>query len=268
MGNNLLFQDSDFVSRRSDLPIVQNVSDILPSTNYESDAYGHWALYKGSEDAFIDQVNNRALNLQMNAAIAPVFSSEGVTLTNAKGSALISDLVDKATTSITAVYVAKTSTVGLYLLGMTLPNTGSTTENGFGAYAGVDNADQKPKVFLNLKPVIANQNGSLSNLSTKQVINPLEPFLVAISVDKAKKTALLYVMQGETESFISATYTGNYEDSTKPMAVGNAYYNAAESGTRTTFAEAILYNKAKTLNQIKAIAYRCKSRLKRQNITL
>ncbi|MDC5381440.1 hypothetical protein OHW70_18170, partial [Acinetobacter baumannii] len=84
--------------------------------------------------------------------------------------------------------------------------------------------------------------------------------------DKAKKTALLYTQKNGVESFISTIYTGNYDQSSKKIAVGNAYYDAVESGTRTTFAEAILYNKALGLNQIKAVAQRCKLRLSTKNI--
>ncbi|MCU4331946.1 hypothetical protein [Acinetobacter pittii] len=263
---NLTFQNSDFVSSRTDLPIIQNLTDVLPSSRFEADAYGHWVFYDDSP--LIDRAHQRTLNLQSGAAIQPIFSSQGVALTNAKGSALLSDLVDSSDTSITAIYVAKTSSLALYLMGMSLTNTSSTTENGFGAYAGIDSADSKPKIFLNVKPAIASSAGGFLNLTTGQEIQFNTPFLVAVSIDKLKKTALLYTLKGNVESFISTSYTANYDQSSKKIAIGNAYYTAAESGTRTTFAEAILYNKALGLNQIKAVAQRCKTRLAAKNIII
>lgn len=264
---NLTFQNSDFVSSRTDLPIIQNVTDVLPSTRFETDSYGHWAFY--GDSPLKDKVNGRLLTLQTNAAIQPVFSLQGVALTNAKGSAFLSDLIDSTDTSITEILVAKTTSLGLYLMGASLTNGSKTTENGFGAYAGVDSQDSnKPKIFMNMKPAIASPAGGFSALTSGQVIDFTTPFLVAVSVDKAKKTALLYTLKNGVESFISTTYTGTYEQSSKKIAVGNAYYDAVESSTKTTFAEAILYNKALGLNQIKAVAQRCKLRLATKNIII
>ncbi|MFW1890455.1 hypothetical protein [Acinetobacter geminorum] len=264
---NLTFQNSDFISSRTDLPIIQNVADVLPSTRFESDSYGHWAFY--GDNPLKDKVNGRLLTLQTNAAIQPVYTNQGVALTNAKGSALMSDLGDTVTQNITAVYVAQTSGLGLYLLGPSLTNSSSTTESGFGVYAGTDSQDSnKPKIYMNLKPKKADKTGGFENIKTNQEVQFTTPFLVAISVDKAKKTAMLYVLKGDNDSFISTSYTASYEDSLKKIAVGNAYYTAAESGTKTTFAETILYDKALTLNQLKAVAHRCKLRLATKNIII
>lgn len=265
--SDLVFQSSDFVSSRTDLPSVKNVSDVLPTARYEKDAYAHWAFYES--EPLKDKVNSRELTLQVGAAIQPVFTNQGVALTNAKGSALISDLNDGATKNITAVYIAQTTGLGLYLLGPTLTNSSSTTESGFGVYAGLDSQDSdKPKIYMNLKPKKADNTGGFSNVKTNQEVQFTTPFLVAISVDKIKKTATLYVLKGENDYFISTSYTANYEDSLKKIAVGNAYYTASESGTKTTFAETILYDKALTLNQLKAVAYRCKARLKAKGIII
>jgi len=264
---NLLFQDSEYVSSRTDLPFVKNVSDVLPTARYEKDAYAHWAFYES--EPLKDKVNSRELTLQVGAAIQPIFTNQGVALTNAKGSALLSDLNDGATQNITVVYIAQTTGLGLYLLGPTLTSSSSTTESGFGIYAGTDSQDSnKPKIYMNLKPKKADNTGGFANVKTNQEVQFTTPFLAAISVDKTKKTATLYVLKGENDSFVSTTYTANYEDSLKKVAVGNAYYAAVESGTKTTFAEAIIYDKALSLNQLKAVGQRCKNRLKAKGITI
>lgn len=258
--SNLVFQDTSYVSSRNDLPVVQNISDVLVSTRYEKDAYAHWAFY--GNEPLKDKVNSRSLTLQVGAAVPPSYSSQGVTLTNAKGSALISDLIDNTTTNITAIFVAKADGTLLYLMGMTLPTTGSTAESGFGAYASSN------KVYVNVKPSAAASTGGVDNLTTDQLIGQTTPFLVAVSVDKAKKTVLLYSFKNGIDAQVSKSFLGTYENVNKAVAVGNAYYNAVESGTRTTFTEAILYNKALTLNEIKAVAKRCQARLAARGITI
>lgn len=265
--SNLVIQESEFVSSRTDLPVVKNVSDVLPTARYEKDAYAHWAFYES--EPLKDKVNARELTLQVGAAIQPIFTNQGVALTNAKGSALISDLGDTATQNITAVYIAQTTGLGLYLLGPSITSSGSTTESGFGVYAGTDSQDNnKPKIYMNLKPKKADNTGGFANVKTTQEVQFTAPFLVAISVDKVKKSAILYVLKGDNELFVATSFTANYEDSLKKIAIGNAYYTAVESGTKTTFAETILYDKALTLNQLKVVAQRCKTRLKAKAIII
>lgn len=257
---NLLIQDTSFVSSRNDLPVIQNISDVLISTRYEKDSYGHWAFYGNAP--LIDKVNSRSLTLQVGATIPPTYNSQGVVLTNAKGSALLSDLIDNATTDITVVLVAKADGTGLYLMGMTLPTTGTTTESGFGAYVSSN------KAYVNVKPLIAVSTGGVSNLSTNQTFDQTTPFLVAVSINKANKTVLLYSFKNGVDGQVSSSFLSTYENSSKAVAVGNAYYTASESGFRTTFTEAILYNKALTLNEIKAVAKRCQARLAAKGITI
>lgn len=258
--SDLFFQARNFISKRSDLPHIQNSKDIYISTKLEADAYGHW-IFTG-DNPLVDKINNKNLMLQMGATIQPIFTDQGVALTNANGSALISDLVDSANTNITAIFVAKTTNNSLYLLGMTLPTTNSTTENGFGAYLSND------KAYLNLKPNIANSTGSISGITTNQSISQTTHCLVALSVNKATKTAILYTMKDGIDTFISTTFAPNYADSTKKLTIGNAYYSVGEFGLKSTFAEAILYNKALTLNEIKSVANRCRARLQHKNIII
>ena len=257
---DLLFQTTGFTSNRTDLPVTQNITDILTTTKYELDSYGHWVFY--DENPLVDKVNAHTLTLQSGAAIQPVYSNAGVELTNAKGSALMSSLVDAAATNITAVFVVKTSGTALSLFGMTLPTTGSTTDNGFGPYASAD------KVYLNMKPLIASSVGNISGLTTNKNISQTTPFLVAVSVDKTNRTAMLYTFKAGTDAFVSSAFTAPYDDSSKVLAVGNAYYKQVENGARTTFAEAILYNKALSLNELKAVALRCRARLALKNILI
>lgn len=250
--SNLFFQDSNYSSDAA-LPVISDIREVFVSQSYEKDSYGHWVFYK--DEPLVDKVNSRPLTVQQGAAIQPIFTPDGVALTNAKGSALMSTLVDSTTTSITALYVAKTTSNGLYLMGMTLPNTNVTTENGFGAYASGD------KVYVNLKPQIATNIGAVQGITTNQSITQTGYFLVAVSVDKVKKSVLLYSLQGDNDAFVASNYTGNYETTGKVMSVGNAYYNAVESGTKTTYAEAIMYDRALSLSEIKMLAQRTKLRL-------
>ena len=256
---NLTFQNSDFISSRTDLPIIQNVTDVMPSARFETDSYGHWSFI--GDTPLVDKVNNKLLTLQTGAAVQPIFSNAGVALTNANGSALLSDLVDSTTQNVTAIFVAKTTNNSLYILGMTLPTSSSTTENGSGVYLSAD------KAYLNVKPLAANGTGGISGLTTNQNISQTSYCLVAVSIDKAKKTALLYTMKNGVDSFMSTAFTSNYDVSTKKLSVGNAYYSVGEFGVKTTFAEAVLYNKALSLNELRLVANRMKFRLAQNGIS-
>lgn len=257
---DLFFQSSNYVSGRNDLPQLKNISNVLQSKKYEADAYGHWVFY--GDSPLVDKVNSKLLTLQSGAAVQPVYSNAGVALTNANGSALLSDLVDSVDKSITAIFVAKTDNNSLYLLGMTLPTTASTTENGAGIYLSGD------KAYLNVKPLAANTSGGISGLTTNQNVAQTGYCLVAASIDKDKKTALLYTLKNGTDAFASTGFNSDYAASTKKVSVGNAYYAVGEFGTKTTFAEAILYNRALTLNEIRAAASRCSARLAARNIII
>lgn len=257
--SDLFFQSSDFISARTDLPTVQNVSNVFTSLKYEADAYGHWAFY--GDNPLIDKVNGRNLVVQAGSTVAPIYSLDGVALANSNGNALLTDLTDSSSTNVTAIFVAKTTNNSLYLLGMTLPSTASTTENGAGIYLSGD------KAYLNVKPLAANISGGISGLTTNQNVAQTGYCLVAASINKTTKTALLYTMKSGVDSFISTTFASAYADSVKKISIGNAYYTAVESGVKTTFAEAVVYNKALNLTEIRLAAQRIKKRLALNGIT-
>ncbi|ELZ3600095.1 hypothetical protein ACLKIS_003900, partial [Acinetobacter baumannii] len=108
----LFFQAKNFVSKRS-LPKLSNVDDLLPNLEYE--AYGHW-VFENTSDSLTDKVNNRLLALQNGATVQPVYSESGVTISTAVGNALVSDLSDTSTQSVTETAVVKCNNTQLAIL--------------------------------------------------------------------------------------------------------------------------------------------------------
>ena len=257
--SNLCIQVEDYVSQfAGQLPVVQT-QDLIYIEKFEKDAYGHW-LFGSDSSSLIDKVNGRSLTLQVGATIPPVYSANHVQLSNLKGNALISDLVDAAATNITAVFIAKASTAGLHIIGGNLPHSSSITASGSGVFVGSN------KPYLNLKPLVASSTGMISNVTSNQDIDQTNNLLIAISVNKTTKQCILYTQQNDIESIKTTAYAGTYETSPNKISVGNGYYTAA-SGPTVSFVEAIIYDKALSVAELQAVATRAKLRQQKRGLT-
>ena len=257
--SNLCIQVEGYVSPfANQLPKVQT-EDLIYIEKYEADAYGHW-LFGTDSSSLVDKVNARNLTVQAGATVQPTFNSNYVQLANQNGNALISDLVDAALTDITAIFVVKTSTAGLHIAGGNLPTSSSTTASGSGIFVSAN------KSYLNSKPAVANGTGFISNVTSGQVIDQVNNFLVAMSINKTTKQCLIYTMQSGIESSFSSAFSGTYENSPNHISVGNGYYTAA-AGPTTSFAEAIIYDKALSVAELQAVATRAKLRQQNRGIT-
>lgn len=258
--NQIFFKANGFETKRSQ-PKLSNVEELIP--NYEYDAYGHW-VFETSSASLVDKVNNKTLTLQSGAAYTPVYSSVGVTISTAVGNALVSDLSDTSTQSITLAAVVRCSSTALaILLGNLVPST-STTSSGLSAFSS------DGKGYLTVKPVTANSLAGISSLTPPVGHNQTSNFFIAISVDKTTKKGIIYVKQNTSESTNEATYTASsYQTSANKYAVGNSVYTTTNNLANTaTFAEAIIFNKALTLVEIQALAGRSKERMDNRGISL
>ncbi|WP_449179385.1 hypothetical protein [Acinetobacter baumannii] len=244
----LFFQAKNFVSKRS-LPKLSNVDDLLPNLEYE--AYGHW-VFENSSASLVDKVNNRLLALQSGATVQPTYTESGVTISTAVGNALVSDLSDTSAQSVTLAAVVKCNNTQLAILLGNLEPSSSTTSSGLSAFVSAN------KAYLTLKPAAAGSGG----------IGSLTPF-IAVSVNKATKKGINYVQQNSAELTNEAVYTAAvYESALNNFAVGNnAYTGSNVPANKATFAEAVIFNKALTLDEIKSVAGRAKSRMDNRGIS-
>lgn len=254
--SNLLFQADTFVSSRA-LPTLSNIDDLIYIEKYETDAYGHWIF--DNNDPLVSKSNGATLTVQAGATTQPVFSSIGVAIGASNGNALISGLTDDATQDVTMVLVCKTSDTTLNILGGTLTNSNSTTENGFGVFASAN------KTYINAKPLAASNTGGLSNVTTDQVITQTNYFLVAVTIAKSSKTLGIYTQQSNVESNKALIFSSVYDTSAKKVAVGNGYYTSTGAATQTVV-EAIIYDKVLTVAQLQAVAARSKVRMLNRGI--
>lgn len=256
MAQQLFFKAETFISSRSQ-PIISNVEDLIPGL--EADAYGHW-LFGGSSASLTDTTHGKALTLQSGATVQPIYNENNVVLSSQNGSALISDLTDAAAQNTSFAAVVKTSTNGLSILvGNLVPST-ATNSSSHGIFASAQ------KGYVTVKPQAANNSGGANSITGNGNITQTEYFFISGSFNKTTKTVIVYAERLGVSSNTQATWSATYEASANKIAVGNAYYAGAAAGTMT-FAEAIIYDKALTLQQMKDLAVRSKSRMTVRGIT-
>lgn len=253
---HLFFKATGFSSSRS-LPVLNNVEDLIPK--YEADAYGHW-LFGGSASSLVDVVNGKQLTLQSGATINPSYTENGVTISTAYGNSLLSDLTDGAAQNLTITAVVKCNNTALaVLLGNLLP-TGVTTSSSCGAFVSAS------KAYATVKPSVSG-SGALNSLTPPDNVTQTSTFFIALSIDKSEKKVIIHLEQGAVDSSNEGTFTATYETSLNKIAIGNNAYTTSTSTANTaTFNEAIIYNKALSLNEIRAVALRTKSRLSGRGI--
>lgn len=253
---NLLFQSTDFISKRN-LPVLKTIEDVIYVERFEADAYGHWLFLDNTP--LVDRVNNRTMSQLPGAASPPVLSLEGVKLVNQVGNGLISDLADDATTNVTQISICKVNASTLCVVQGNLVGTGNTTASGTGVYTSAN------KALANMKPIVSNNTGALNGTTINQTLALNEFCLIAHCVNKTAKTLTLYVLNNDVENSVTASFTATYEANAHKVGLGNNYYNSG-SLAELTIVESIIYNKALTLAEIKAVASRSKIRLANRGI--
>lgn len=253
---HLFFKATGFTSGR-DLPALSKVEPLIP--NVENKAFGHW-IFGGDELSLIDVVNQRSLTLQGGATTQPVYADSSVTIPTIPGNALLSDLNDESSQSLTLCAVVKcSSTVLSILLGNLVPS-GSTESSGLGAFAS------DGKAYLTLRPQAGSAAGGIGSLTPAGNIVQTNNFFIAVSVDKSTKKGIVYAQQSGAELNNEVLYTAaSYQSSLNKIAIGNVAYTGAAGSA--TYSEAIIFNKALNLAEIKAVALRSKERLLSRNVT-
>ncbi|MGS8312451.1 hypothetical protein ACU69W_09980 [Acinetobacter baumannii] len=204
-----------------------------------------------------------ALALQSGATVQPIYSESGVTISTAVGNALVSDLIDTSAQSVTLTAVVKCNNTQLAILLGNLVPSNSTTSSGLAGFASAG------KGYLTVKPTAAAGSGGISSLTPASGHNQTSNFFIAVSVDKATKKGIIYVQQNSAELTNEAVYTAPvYESALNKFAFGNNAYTGSNAPANTaTFAEGVIFDKALTLDEIKAVATRSKDRMKNRGIT-
>ncbi|MCE6334789.1 hypothetical protein KR602_18965, partial [Acinetobacter baumannii] len=108
----------------------------------------------------------------------------------------------------------------------------------------------------------------ISSLTPASGHNQTSNFFIAVSVDKATKKGIIYVQQNSAELTNEAVYTAPvYESALNKFAFGNNAYTGSNAPANTaTFAEGVIFDKALTLDEIKAVATRSKNRMANRGI--
>lgn len=247
---NLLFQADDFVSSRN-LPLVQNIQDVIYVERYEEDAYGHW-LFGGDSSSLVDKVNGRSLSVQAGATVQPIYEDNHVRLGAAKGQSLQSGLLDSAVTGYTISGLVQPEASDLMVL---LGTLGAAAE------------PQGAGIFTSAGKVFATGRTGVSSLESGLLLNMSKPVFVSMSVNKTSGVVNIVAMQNGVT--FEKTSTGAQVDSGTALSVGNSRYTttAAYNTLKNKYYEAIIHDKALTLAEMKGLASRLKTRQEERGVT-
>lgn len=254
---HIFFKAEGFVSGRS-LPQLNNVEYLIP--NYELDAYAHW-IFGASTDSLIDVVNNKQLTLKSGATVQPVFDSTSVMLSTLPGNALISDLSDDSNNNYTLAAVvcgagaANSLSVILGNLAQTAVSSGAGLYLEFNAFRG------------NIRPTINTSYLIPGNGDTSIVLNSLNPFFAAISVNKSTKTMTVFTEQDGISHTRSITYNENYVANNNKFALGNSVMASQTSERLMKYMEAVFFDKALSVEEIQGLASRSKLRMSNKGLS-
>jgi hypothetical protein len=254
---DLLFK-TDFISKRTDLPKVQNVEDIIYVETFEDDAWDHWIFGKNAS-SLTGRVNGHVLAVQTGATILPVYNDNNVVLDAKNGNAIIADFVDGATQNTTLTAVVKTNSTGLAILMGTLVPGSYTGSSGHGIFAGGE------KGYVTVKPLTASNAGGADSKTPLNDIDQIEYFFISASVNKTTKTVIIYTERLGVGASLQFVWSSAYQASLNKIAVGNGYYSGAIA-TSLTFAEAIIHDKALSLSRLQDMASKSKLRMKNRGI--
>lgn len=210
---------------------------------WEAKAYGHWLFDRGDATNLTDRVNQRVLTLQ---GSAPTYGANYLTI-GAYGNALQTDIADstKEWTLFAVAYVP--ATYGMI---------GGTAVGATGAALLMSGAD------------ITSYAGGLGNLTADVSPNLVVTDWVCAGMAINHATAQARNVVGATATN-SSTAEGAYTSSAVPVSIGNA--NWTGQGDYTTggvsIAEAIVWDRALSADELLQVAARSRIRAIRRGIT-
>lgn len=243
--SDLFLQAKNFSTSR-DMPKV-NVNDAIYVDRFELDSYGHWQFL--GDTPLFDRINARVMTQKTEATVAPVFKTDGVELTSALNSGLISDFID-GVNSYTQISVLKTNTTALTMAQGPVITANTSSSSGVYLSSGSASFHFKPQPTIN-PPVLNLGDGGI----------PTNDFiLVAHSVNKQSRTIIGYLLNQGVESDIQSTSSFEYLNNDNKVGLGNTYYSSGNSG-KITVLETVIFDRALNLYEIKSAANRIKTRI-------
>lgn len=233
------------------LPVIPD-SDITYLTAYEPDSYDHWVFDKGNSSGLVGIKGSKSLSVM---STQPAYSANYLTMGNAMGKALQSDLLDTSAGNYTMCCVVRNP-----ILANPKVPFGTLGDKGGSLYLGATAPGQDAWMAYRGLTV------SPTAVDTAQAV-PVNQFaFMACALDFSGATKKIRSLVGGASGheFSSA---GVYQHSDLPIALGNGYYSLANAGN-LDFAEFILFSQPLTIDQMKAVYLRSKSRMLSRGIAL
>lgn len=222
------FFKTTFVSSLTNLAKTTSIASVSDNTAKNGELY----LFGGDSKSLTSLFGNKSLTSK--DPTNTTYSTNGVTIRHTAGSHLESSITDAS--DVTMIAICRVVSTGITVVLGNLNNAGSTT-SGAGVYTSGG------KVYLNVR------NPSLS-LESGATIATDDYFAVAYSINKSTNDVILYVKDNNVEYSKTGLLTSSYLKTGVNQAVGNAVYTTG--GGTIAFADALLFAKALTLDEIKS----------------
>ena len=244
--SNLTIQINDYVSPfAKNLPKIASIDDLIYVEKYETDAWGHW-IFADNYTPLVDKVNNRNLTLQSGATVQPTYSADYMSLGIKSGNALLTGLNDSLSAFTQIAIVQPESTELAVLLG------NLSNQQGIGIFTS------SSKVYLTSRTSISSWDIGLN-------LDMAKPVLIGYSVDKTASTINFIAMQNGI-MYTKTSPFSTFVAANTELAVGNSRYTSS-SANYIKYYESIAYNKALSLDELRAVATRSKKRLEYRGVT-
>lgn len=242
--SNICIRVSDYVSPfASSLPKIQS-EDIIYVDRFEPDSYDHWMFGK-SNASLTGKINNLTLTAQPSTVYPASFSDQSVNISAAKGNSLQTQLNDAD--SFTMACLVKVYDSNLRVLIGNL-SSNDLEASGIGLFASAG------KIYLTAR-------GGASSVTDNATIDVTKPVFVAFSFNKAESKVNIISYQNGVFGQL-ADRASVLTPSNEPLSFGNRRYttSAIYNTLKNDFYEGIVFNKALSIDEMKAMAMRVKTR--------
>lgn len=223
----------------------------------ESDSYEHWVL-GGGPGSLIGIKSGGALT-SLNGGLA--WNSNYVDITPANSRGLVSDLSDSSVQTMCAVVrMPLITTTFLQVIFGSSGGTGSTA-GSLGFFSGASGFTNR--LLATLRSVAS----SVGTVDFSGTISPGDWIFVGMSENTEGSNRSLIMYVGGFGS-VTLTPSGQKTVSSNKLALGPAYYTTSQAANHLEAAEFILYDSARTAQQMAFTHAMSKIRMSQRGITL
>lgn len=242
-----LFTRLPIVVNDPTLPVIP-FADVQPLGDYEDEAYGHWIFGGDAGASLASRVGNKTLTQQG----ASTYSGNYLSMSNAAGNALVTDIADTANPTDTWCMVIRNA---VFSTQRTLwGNEAAEASKGCGLRIGLPSG------------TLQSRHNTGSNYDSGIDASATGWQFVALSRNQPGGSRIHYVGGKAPVTQAAAVYTPTVAG--VPLRFGNGFYTSSTNPAAIDWAEAIVFPFALTAADLDVVYARSKARLAKRGITV